>query len=592
MKDVDLVAHVYPCDEIASAAIRTSRLYVPGTNPPRLELRFSNHLSNVHGFAFGSGNDCAVKIPDNYASSLHFAVSFDKERRLVVKDLGSPQGTQVTYGGHGSGVRRNFTWIIGGHEMTMKNKPIVIKLSSNLCFQIEAAHPNVDSRAYIDMNTEPIYLESDLGKGGFGTVILRSNVSNGREVAVKRPTGNTYDVAAWVKECKSMRNLDHPHIVKFLESDFTTVPELRLEYMPHGSLHDHLHAVRTNPKKAITALHQCLGALSYLHTSATPIVHRDIKPGNILVHHQDNDSICVKLADFGLSQQAFRMNSNCGTPRYMAPEIGLTSYNQAVDVWALGVVGYEMTRDLGHSGGGGLVWCKKITTKRENDNENWPCNPMLCTLEKMLVMSPKSRSSSKVCEGFVSRVLRSGVADDLKPIWTLDPNPGDPDLEDRGAVIEEPLTNMGNVLGKRVLGSPDAGTDEAAAASNPRKRIRLDEATARQDSEHRIAEAQQAAVPSSETGAKDTMGLSSLLESLPREDGNSEDHHGASSAVAKNPTQGSVGDETTQAFDAQGPVGDETTQAFDAQRTSEEVGALLGRSEPSQPVPREHHDAA
>ncbi|KAK7429742.1 hypothetical protein QQZ08_003768 [Neonectria magnoliae] len=631
MRDVDLIAYVYPCEDgedIASAAIRSSTLYVPGTTPPRLELRFSNFPSNAHGFVFGSGKDCAMIIPDNYASSLHFAVSFDKERRLVIKDLGSLRGTQVTYDGQGSGVRRNFTWIIGGNKMARKNRPIVIELSDNLSFEIKAAHYDVESQAYLGMvdrlcrdsrpallnsqqcsgadehNTESIYLALKLREGGFGVVTLRCNVSNGSKVAVKSPVEGKYNRAAWMKEGKIMSKLHHvppyreTHQVGFHESARTVARRHATRVV--GRTLQLQHNDTQEDSFSLTPVFGGTDVPSYLRN---PDVHRDIKPGNILIRHHDHDSIYVKLADFGLSREAFKMESDCGTSRYKAPEIGRTSYTKAVDIWSLGVVGYELMRDLGHSrkhGRGGWGWCEEITNKLKNDKEKWPCSPMLRALDKMLVMSPKSRSSSEDCLEFVSGLLKTEVSDHLTPTQTdgenqattqvssgneaaggpviviektatglkprkhspeyhgtviqettFGPNSGNPDPEDHGAMIEEPNTNRGNVLGKRVLWSRSSGMDEAAAASNPRKRIRLREATARQDSEHRIAEAQRADVPSAGRDSEDSLDLSTLLGSLPSQDGNNEEHHGASSAVAENSTQGSVGDNPTRASNAQ-----------------------------------------
>lgn len=84
-----------------------------------------------------------------------------------------------------------------------------------------------------------------------------------------------------------------------------------------------------------------LYTLDYCHERG--IVHRDLKPENILLAERDNlDSI--RIADFGLAHQfdiAGQLNSYCGTPGYIAPEIiSKHSYGPEVDMWSLGVIAY------------------------------------------------------------------------------------------------------------------------------------------------------------------------------------------------------------------------------------------------------------
>lgn len=96
-------------------------------------------------------------------------------------------------------------------------------------------------------------------------------------------------------------------------------PQLILEYLPLGSLHDQDCQRRISEDEVVKILQQGLAALTYLHEQTPPIVHRDIKPENVLVHSRD--PIVVKLGDFGLSRASDEMVTMCGTPRYAAPEI-------------------------------------------------------------------------------------------------------------------------------------------------------------------------------------------------------------------------------------------------------------------------------
>jgi calcium/calmodulin-dependent protein kinase I len=92
---------------------------------------------------------------------------------------------------------------------------------------------------------------------------------------------------------------------------------------------------------AAKLVHKMLSAIDYLHNMG--IVHRDLKPENLLL--KDNSvSAEVKLADFGLSKivgQAVMMQTACGTPGYVAPEVlKAQGYGPEVDLWSIGVITY------------------------------------------------------------------------------------------------------------------------------------------------------------------------------------------------------------------------------------------------------------
>jgi len=95
--------------------------------------------------------------------------------------------------------------------------------------------------------------------------------------------------------------------------------------------------------KASKVVHQVLLALEYLHS--VNVVHRDLKPENLL-YSDRTPNASVKVADFGLSKivdSDQMLMTACGTPDYVAPEVlTLCGYNQAVDIWSLGVIMYTM----------------------------------------------------------------------------------------------------------------------------------------------------------------------------------------------------------------------------------------------------------
>ena len=112
--------------------------------------------------------------------------------------------------------------------------------------------------------------------------------------------------------------------------------------MAQGELFQILEDDRTLPELEVQKIaKQLVHALHYLHSNR--VIHRDMKPQNILISAEGT----VKLCDFGfarqMSQNTIMLNSIKGTPLYMAPElVKEQSYNHTVDLWSLGVILYEL----------------------------------------------------------------------------------------------------------------------------------------------------------------------------------------------------------------------------------------------------------
>ena len=91
-------------------------------------------------------------------------------------------------------------------------------------------------------------------------------------------------------------------------------------------------------------LRQALQALAYLHNEKN-ITHRDIKPENILIQSRI-PTLFIKLCDFGISTRASALKTYCGTGLYTAAEIFTGSYTKSVDIWVMGVLGYQYIKGL------------------------------------------------------------------------------------------------------------------------------------------------------------------------------------------------------------------------------------------------------
>jgi serine/threonine-protein kinase len=170
-----------------------------------------------------------------------------------------------------------------------------------------------------------------LGEGGMGVVHLAERLGNGDQVAVKtiRPGlhASPKDVDRFLREARILRDLDHPHIVRFRDMgesdgclyfamDYVPGPDAGQLVKRHGPL-----AVG----RAVRLACQLLEALEYAH--ARRFVHRDIKPANLLIATEDGRE-AAKLTDFGLARvyQASQLSGLTlagevgGTPAFMAPE--------------------------------------------------------------------------------------------------------------------------------------------------------------------------------------------------------------------------------------------------------------------------------
>ncbi|XP_034706267.1 LEAF RUST 10 DISEASE-RESISTANCE LOCUS RECEPTOR-LIKE PROTEIN KINASE-like 1.4 isoform X2 [Vitis riparia] len=189
----------------------------------------------------------------------------------------------------------------------------------------------------------------ELGDGGFGTVYY-GKLQDGRVVAVKRLYENNFKrVEQFMNEVQILTRLQHKNLVKLYGCTSRRSRELLLvyEYIPNGTVADHLHGKQANsgsitwPVRLSIAI-ETANALAYLH--ASEIIHRDVKTNNILL----DNNFQVKVADFGLSRLfptdvTHVSTAPQGTPGYVDPEYHqcyqLTSKS---DVYSFGVVLMEL----------------------------------------------------------------------------------------------------------------------------------------------------------------------------------------------------------------------------------------------------------
>ncbi|XP_060205525.1 LEAF RUST 10 DISEASE-RESISTANCE LOCUS RECEPTOR-LIKE PROTEIN KINASE-like 1.2 isoform X1 [Lycium barbarum] len=193
----------------------------------------------------------------------------------------------------------------------------------------------------------------ELGEGGFGTVYL-GKLRDGRDVAVKRLYENNYKrVEQFRNEIEILTRLRHRNLVTLYGCTSRHCRELLLvyEYIPNGTVADHLHGECSKPgslswSTRMSIAIETASALAFLHNS--DVIHRDVKTNNILL----DSTFCVKVADFGLSRLfptdvTHVSTAPQGTPGYVDPQYHecyqLTSKS---DVYSFGVVLIELISSL------------------------------------------------------------------------------------------------------------------------------------------------------------------------------------------------------------------------------------------------------
>ena len=189
-------------------------------------------------------------------------------------------------------------------------------------------------------------LDSEIGRGGMGVVWRGEDQVLGRDVALKRiglaPGGASKNLLRAEREAKLAASLNHPNVVAV----FDLVVEndehwLVMEHVPSRNLSALARKRRIAPDEAARILGQAADGLAAAHGAG--IVHRDVKPSNILVTADGQ----VKLTDFGIaraSQDATLTQTGMvtGSPAYMAPEVASgKSASPASDVWSLGATLYH-----------------------------------------------------------------------------------------------------------------------------------------------------------------------------------------------------------------------------------------------------------
>jgi serine/threonine-protein kinase len=182
---------------------------------------------------------------------------------------------------------------------------------------------------------------SALGSGGFGTVYLAEDTWIDKKVAIKVPHKQNLDFSELVKEPRLLASMSHPNIVTVLTAEKQDdVFFIVMEYV-QGETLEHLIS-REGPLELTRALDfSCQMCNAVDHAHGAGVLHRDLRPGNMLV----SESGLLKVSDFGTSrflEIAAHGTTVIGSPPYMAPEQFHGRAVFASDVYSVGVTMYQM----------------------------------------------------------------------------------------------------------------------------------------------------------------------------------------------------------------------------------------------------------
>lgn len=215
-----------------------------------IKVTFDQIPKTRFGLRSGRSDDAELRLAKlANVGFYHFALTFDDDYRLIVRDLGSTCGTSVTYGRKERGRWSKFDWIVGGSDFLKGVSPIVVNVCQRVQFRLVIPQHNVQSKSYRDkvdrfragtadpdhlldlghvdllsrVRTEvptggqtpvlqpdkAVTVRKKLGQGGFAVVYRVWNVSTGEQHAHKIPLKKSFDAAAWEREALIMDRIEH-----------------------------------------------------------------------------------------------------------------------------------------------------------------------------------------------------------------------------------------------------------------------------------------------------------------------------------------------------------------------------------------------
>lgn len=192
-------------------------------------------------------------------------------------------------------------------------------------------------------------IDSCLGQGGMAVVYKARDRKLGRTVALKfMRSADSHRADRFLREARAQARLDHPAICQIFEAgEYAGTPYIAMEYLPGEQLH--LVQSPMSLEEKVFVVREVALALQAAHNLG--ILHRDIKPHNIIVQQREDQRWHAKVLDFGLARDTTadegmtESGAILGTPAYMSPEQArgaVTSLDRRTDIYSVGAVLYHL----------------------------------------------------------------------------------------------------------------------------------------------------------------------------------------------------------------------------------------------------------
>lgn len=199
-------------------------------------------------------------------------------------------------------------------------------------------------------------IQSVLGQGGMGVVYKARHTLMERTAALKmlhsQLVSDSTSVMRFKQESKAASRIEHPNVITIYEFGISPSgqPYIVMEYLEGRSLADYIKKDgQVSVERAVHILTQACDALDHAHKQG--VIHRDLKPTNIVLINYDNDADFVKVVDFGVAkllgtgaegQRLTQAGEVCGSPVYMSPEqCKGEDLDRRSDIYSMGIVIYE-----------------------------------------------------------------------------------------------------------------------------------------------------------------------------------------------------------------------------------------------------------
>ena len=336
-------------------------------------------------FLIGRGDDAHLYLPEDKFFSRHHCLIEIAPPRVFLRDLGSTNGTFVNnqrvteaFLNSGDRIQGGATVLqvevqaaqpvtIENSEVPTLSRPTLVQVECSNCGRREQTEAAPDEkltficeecREELRRRPQPVpgyEMIRVLGRGGMGCVMLARDEKSGNSVAIKTllPEVAVADqsLKRFMREIEVAAALDHPNIVRFIESGTHNGAVYLVSEYVEGSDAARLadsQGGRLPYRQAIDIISQSLDALAYAHTRS--YIHRDIKESNILITGGAN--LTAKLTDFGLAKSFTQSGMSgitmagdmAGTFAYMPPEQirDFRNVRPTSDIYAIGMTAYSL----------------------------------------------------------------------------------------------------------------------------------------------------------------------------------------------------------------------------------------------------------